>query len=217
MTMRQTFFLVFLSFFFLTFTSLDKPCVKIKKVVPSPLNLGSDTEKREYQDCNDTSKYFSRMYRKDELTLEGNMINEQKEGIWIYYAYGGPWYKKLYYHDKGIEIKSIENGWNIFIINDSLSYKIKYSDGKIQSSGLLINNKKIGIWTILDSTEQIKSYGKFAPEIICNTFTIYGKDPPYNPYDTIICDQRKDSTWFYFDSKNQLIKIEMYDNGKLIK
>jgi hypothetical protein len=219
MAHKHSYLIVVLSFFLQTFSFPSQPCVKTNKITPSYLNFWSDTEKREYKDCRDTSKYYLKLYEQEFLNAEGNIINNQKEGIWKKYFHGSPWFEELYFHNTLILSNSFDGSWSRFIINDSVAYETEYSNGKLQSRGLRgnsIDKDKLGVWEEIDSTGQ-KSYGKYAPKLICDTFTGVMNVPPFLSYDTVVCYQRKDSVWYYFDEKNKLIKIEIYDKGKLIK
>jgi len=217
MKLDHKYYLFFFSIIQLTFTYPFEPCIKTKSIVPSYLNSWSDSEQREFIDCNDTSKYYMRMFDKKELTVEGNIIEKRKEGIWKYYLDGKPWYQELYYNDKVVKVTSFKGDWTNFIINDSLRYETTYYKDKLQTSGLLLNKIKTGIWENIDTISHEISFGKYTSELICDTSLMQGQLPPFTEYDTIICYQRKDSTWLYFDTKNKLIKIEVYDKGKLLK
>ncbi|MEO8146972.1 MAG: hypothetical protein ABI723_05005 [Bacteroidia bacterium] len=220
MTYRQTFWLIFLSSFSLTFTESDKPCERIVNVQPSHNNFWSNLERRKYYNCDDTSKYYVKMYNKETLKAEGNIINKLKEGVWKNYTYDSLRYEVFFYHDKKIRSTTWEDNsiYTNVTINDTLIYSMQYENGKQKSGGFSVNGAGYyGVWEDKDSTKTLKAIGKYFPESICDTISVRDTFPPYLSYDSVTCCQVKDSDWFYFDENNQLIRIEKYNKGKLIK
>jgi len=130
---------------------------------------------------------------------EGFYNNKQKDSLWKYYNINGIFLKEEFYRNNQ------KNGvWKTYYQDGQIAEETHWEDGKME-----------GPWIQYFYDGKIKLEGTYLNDKIQGQVTHYfpsGRTRITGQYD----QSYRSGTWYYMNDSSKVIKMEYYENGKLV-
>ncbi|MCF8369530.1 MAG: hypothetical protein K9G76_10845 [Bacteroidales bacterium] len=134
------------------------------------------------------------------IMTEGFYKEKEKDSLWKYYNMDGTILKKEFYRDNK------KNGvWETY-----------YENGQVSELTTWENDLKNGPWKQFFSDGQVKTQGSYNMDEKEGIFEIFYPDGRLRIYG-IYHQSERIGKWQYMNEKSQIVKIEYYEEGKLVK